>query len=569
MRAKTLLGTAAALSALTATAAHRPAAAAAQGRRTARASAASRSHVRGVLHVHTGVSADARGDLETVARAARDAALDFVVLADHNSEASLGVDGYRHGVLVIGGLEKSTDAGHAIVLGLVELPFRLDGDPATVVRDAADLGAFVVVAHPFSSRPESSWSAGLDGVAAIECLNLAEPGAWPRGLGLLAPLLHYVIDPEAALLTHLRVSRQPLELWDRALQERPLAGLLGSDAHGGVRIGALWVPVPSYRAVFGLAQQHLLLRAPLSGDVPRDTALVLDAIRAGRGYLGLDSLADSSSFEFDGASGGRHATMGEPLPLDGVAELHAGAPAPPGTTFVLLRNGSEVARGPRLDLRTDAPGSYRVEARLDPALVPGHRELPWILSNPIDVYTPEELEARARLAARIPDVEPPAPERLEGLDDFNAAQLAPEWIVDRSDAWGRLSHESGTLRFDFGLGRGPHTHAAAMDWRERDLSPYRTLTFRVRADRRLRFDVQVRMAREAGAPGLRIWRRSVRAEREWRRATVALGELKTYDHEGGHPNLKAIRGISFYVDEATLPPGSSGTLWIDDVALGS
>src|SRR5262249_40114820 len=155
-------------------------------------------------------------------------------------------------------------------------------------------------------------------------------------------------------------------------------------------------------------------------------------------------------------------------------------------------------------------------AWLDPALVPGRRALPWILSNAIDVYPPEVLAARARRAAQLPEVEPPPPRQLEVLEDFSTPALAPEWIVDRSDAWGRLSAESGALRFDFQLGQGHHTHAGAMDWHERDLSRYRLLTFRVRAAKPLRFDVQLRLARQTGKnDGVRIWRRSVKADGEW------------------------------------------------------
>ena len=46
------------------------------------------------------------------------------------------------------------------------------------------------------------------------------------------------------------------------------------------------------------------------------------------------------------------------------------------------------------------------------------------------------------------------------------------------------------LRFDFTLGQGPAPHTSLCDWAARDLSGARALTFRVRGDRRFRFDVQ-------------------------------------------------------------------------------
>lgn len=563
MRVKPALGAVVALLALPPALAHRRAGVVRAGLEGAWPH---RAH--GAVHVHTGASADGSGDVDRVARAAREAGLDFVVISDHNTDASLGIDSYRQGVLVLGGLEKSTDAGHAVVLGIRDLPFRLDGDPATVVRDAADLGGFVIAAHPTSSHPEGRWTAGLEGVAAVECLNLAEPGAWPHGGGLVWPLLRYLADPQGALLASLKHSREALDFWDHALLARPVAGLLGSDAHGGIRAAGLWIPVPSHREAFRLASQHVLLEEALTGDLARDRGLVFDALRAGHSYAALDALANASGFFFEARSGGRRALMGDGLALEGEAEIRAEADAPRGTTLVLLRDGVEVGRGPRIEATSRESGCYRVEAYLEPSLVPGGRRLPWILSNPIDVHPREELEARVERARQLPAEDPPPPEAVEAVDDFEGSGLAGGWVVDRStDAAGRLSLDSGALRLDYALGAGPKTHVAAALWRARDLSPYRSLVFRVRADRRMRFDVQVPTGDGTAPLAVRIWRRSVRAETGWRRVAVPLAGLKTYDRGGGRPNLRAGRGIYFHIDEAILAPGSRGTLWIDDVGL--
>jgi hypothetical protein len=563
VRSPTLFAAAAALLAVSQAAAHRPAAVI-----TTNVRAGLGPRARGVVHVHTGASPDGGGDVDDVAQAAREAGLDFVVVTDHNTEASLGIDAYRHGVLVLGGYEKSSDGGHALVLGLSHLPFRLDGDPATVVRDTADLGGFVVAAHPLSSRPEGRWTAGFTGIAGVESLNLAEPGAWPRGLGLAVPLLRYALDPQGALLASLRLSREPIALWDQALASRPLAGFLGSDAHGGVRVGWVWLPFPSHAQIFRCASQRLLLQEPLSGEAARDRTLVLEALRSGRSYLALDSLADASGLVFEARSGGRAATMGESLALEGTAEIRAEVDAPAGTELLLLRNGAEVARAPRIDTIIDSPGAYRLEAQLDPRLVPGGRQLPWILTNAISIFPSSELEARAARAAQLPPGEPEAPEAAETLDAFDGPAPASTWLVDRSaDATGRLSIEGGALRFDFGLGPADKTHAAAVDWRPRDLAHRGGLVFRVRADRPLRFDVQVRVARLDRPEAVRIFRRSVRVDTAWRRVSIRFSALETYDHDGGRPNLAACRGIFFHVDEATLRPGSRGTLFVDDLGL--
>jgi hypothetical protein len=209
-----------------------------------------------------------------------------------------------------------------------------------------------------------------------------------------------------------------------------------------------------------------------------------------------------------------------------------------------------------------------VEAYLRPDLVPGAFK-PWILSNPIDVHdasTLEQREARARLQPP-PDVAAPA--RIERLDDFAGPAPSERWQLDRApDARAAFALREGVMRFDFVLGPAASTHASLCDWGPRDLSGRSALVFSVRADRTFRFDVQVRVADAAAADGVRIWRRSVRADAGWRRIEVPLAELKTYDGRGGRPELSQVRGVYFHVDEAHLAPGSSGTLWLDDYGAG-
>jgi hypothetical protein len=525
-------------------------------------------HVRGALHVHTGRSHDGRGSLATVVAAARKARLDFIVITDHNVDAPPGWAGRHDGVLVITGQEKSSVAGHALVLGIPRLPFVLDGDPDEIARDARDLGGFVVVAHPRSSHPGSRWRAGLRGVAGIEVINLAEPEAWPGSAGeRLLALPGFVLDQRGALLRSLRFDGGALALLDEALAERPLAALLGSDAHGGVDLGPLSLPVPSHERVFSLAAQHLLLSRALGDEAELDSLAVLEALRRGHGWAGLDGLADASGFSFEAESGGRRASMGDGLPLLDGALLRADVAAPPGTQLVLLRNGREIARGARLLVPVRDAGAYRVEAYLDARLVPGGGRMPWILSNAISLFPAEQLSERAARAESLPEAAPFRAQSTETLDGFESAALRAEWQVDARALRAALSLEAGALRFDFALGPGPRTHAAVCEWRERDLSGARGLLFRTRASRLLRFDVQLRTADSGGRDGVRIWRRSIRASGAWEQQQVAIEQLKSYDARGGTPDLSRVRGIYFHVDEANLDPGQSGTLWLDDVRI--
>jgi hypothetical protein len=508
--------------------------------------------VRGVLHVHGGRSADARGTVAEVAEGARAAGLDFVVITDHDRDDALPAPAYVDGVLVLSGMERSTDGGHALVLGASPLPWRLDGEPAAVVADAQELGAFVLAAHPAAVRAESAWTAGCTGLAGRELVSFGDAASWPVGLGGFLAALRYPLDPRGALLEALRIGPEARAGWDRCLAEAPAAGWLGSDAHGGLRLGPAFLPFPSYGAVFALGGNHLALAEPANGDAAHDAPLVWRALRHGHGYLALDGLLDADGFAFEATAAGRRAEPGGTLEIAPGEEVRLTAHAPAPAALVLLRDGVPVARGAAIDAAVNATGAYRVEAYLDGA----GALRPWILSNAIGVFTADE--ARVRRSRAVVPPEPvsraAAPERFASLD--------ARWQVDRAaDAAAEVRLDDGALRFDFALGPGPRTYASVSDYAPRDLTGASGLAFRARASGRFRADVQVRTADEHG---VRIWRRSVRLDPAWRDAYVPFAALRTWDARGGRPNLARVVGVYVELEAAHLPPGARGTIWLDD-----
>jgi hypothetical protein len=515
---------------------------------------ADRRQVRGVLHVHGSRSADAFGSVADVARAARAAGLDFVVVSDHDADDAVPAPAYVDRVLVLGGMERSTDGGHALVLGASPLPFRLDGEPAAVVRDAQALGAFVLAAHPAAARAESAWTAGCAGLAGREVVSFGDAASWPLGPRALLAALRYPLDPRGALLHVLRPSPQARSGWDACLAGAPAAGWLGSDAHGGFRLGPFFLPVPSYRAVFSLGSNHLTLAEPANGDAAHDASLVWRALREGRGFAALDGLAGASGFAFAATAGARTVGSGETLEVAPGEAVRLTARAPAPSTLVLLRDGAPVARGPAIDVTVDAPGAYRVEASLDGDAW----ARPWIVSNAIGVFDADTARARAaRLAV------PPEPVRTaDAPERFAQGALDPRWQIDRAaDAAGAARVEDGALRFDFALGQGPRTYASVSDWAPRDLSGASGLAFRARASARFRADVQLRTG---GPQGIVAWRRSVLLDPAWRDVYVPFAALRTWDRSGTRPDLAHVVGVYVEVERLHVAPGSRGTIWIDD-----
>ena len=99
----------------------------------------------GALHVHSRYS-DGTGDVDSISEAAANAGLDFWVLTDHQRLDALSDEGeaYDRGVLMLVGVEASTEAGHLLGLNLPETPLQFGTVPEDVLREVAQLGGFAL-----------------------------------------------------------------------------------------------------------------------------------------------------------------------------------------------------------------------------------------------------------------------------------------------------------------------------------------------------------------------------------------------------------------------------------------
>lgn len=327
----------------------------------------------GSIHVHT-IKSDGTGDLARVARAARGAGLDFVVVTDHDTKGyGLERDAYYvEGVLFLFGAEVTLPEGHFVVLGFTgELPV-LDG-MESYVRWAKEVGALGIVAHPHGGGsaavrvPGKPWKAPrFADVGGIEVWSYMFD--WLDAVGPLS-LLRYLLRPDEALSGP---QRKTLEWWDEFAARRPFPGVGALDVHGLKRFPARLFGFLSYERLLPRLCTHLWTR-PLSGEPRVDSALVLEALRAGRGFLALDSLARSNGFllQAGGALPGEAVRLSEGLTM--------ALESPVGATWQLVREGRVVALAEGRTARFEAsgPGVYRVEGYL------GGR--PWLFTNHVRV----------------------------------------------------------------------------------------------------------------------------------------------------------------------------------------
>lgn len=519
------------------------------------------TEVVGAIHVHT-THSDGALDVGGVLEEGRAAGLDFLLITDHNTLAAKPQEGYHGDLLLIVGIEISTDTGHILGFGFDAPAYRFPRRAADVLRDIDELGGTAVVAHPTSPRESLAWTAAaLPGAWGVEVLN--GDTQW-RTAGIPRMLLSgllYPFNPQYAL-TRLLTRPAAARLWDELLARRHAPGIVGVDAH---------TRLPSYAAVFGVARNHVLLDAPLTGDGTRDAAAVTGALARGRAFIGIDGIAPTDGFFFTAERGGQAWSMGDTVAPHPDLMLRAGGAAHPDAVFHLLQDGEvrESAAG-GLDVKVAAGGVYRVEVTL-----PGW-DVPWIMSNAIYVFDPAARQQRAANLA-LPPL-PPAPEPVVFLDRFNGEPAftadadATSSITIASEPRGGGADGSAarvTYRLGADGGSDPAPYAALVAIDPRDLSTYEGLALALRADGVYRLSVVVRDRNPRAPDGVEWWSASLKTSRAWRRVAVPFSELRSRHPRvtDGQLDLDDLEAVLLIIDTSAMPPGAAGTLWIDDVGL--
>ncbi len=342
--------------------------------------------VAGVVHCHS-VYSDGTGTVPQIAAAAEANQLDFVLLTDHDTlEArKRGEERWHGSVLMLVGEEVSPRReNHYLAFGLDE-PIDHSGlSPQQIVERVNEAGGFGFLSHPFSvgSQRFSRGAGGMpwrdldaSGYTGVELWSFVTDTG--EKLTSIAEAVRFIAMP-GRFVDH--PPRHNLETWDRLCARRRCVALGGIDAHQiGIRVGGR-VPLRlmAYRRSFRFLRTHLLLERPLTRQLEPDREAIYSALRRGRAYIAMDSVAPARGFSFV-ADGEAPLVMGDEAPAGLPRRLQVKLPQP--ARVRLMRDGSEVAStfGDGLEHETAEPGVYRVEAYKHAR----GRERTWILSNPI------------------------------------------------------------------------------------------------------------------------------------------------------------------------------------------
>jgi hypothetical protein len=346
----------------------------------------------GVIHVHTRAS-DGSGTVAEVMAAAEKDDLSFIAITDHNvamTESDLALD--PPDLPIISGVEVGTSAGHFLALGIPASWVQPKStDDRTLLAAARAVGAFRILAHPF--HPHTPWTdwktSDFDG---MEIWN--EDAAWRQNnfFELMDALLLYGENDQLALVRLASTPEENFAKWDELLQQRPVAGICAADTHARIRLafGKDW-RFPGYVPSLKVAREHVLLPPDAGGGNPAiaSAAEIVDALKNGHSYCGLDSLYPADGFSFRVSSGNSSGGPGDSLHWTGAARLQISTPSGASLPLIkVFRDGREIdeQQARSIDEPITGPGCYRTEVFLrQPGLTGLRRWTLWVFTNPVYV----------------------------------------------------------------------------------------------------------------------------------------------------------------------------------------
>lgn len=353
----------------------------------------------GVLNVHSLLSSGS-GTPQEIITAAQEAKLDYIFLTDLNNFGNQSdvQSGYHEDLLVFVDGEYSYLNSHLLNIG-VTAERDLSGPGRAQVFFADMLGqksrnpeqGVIILAHPLKSKYAwvGEYPIGLDGIEIINLKTIWQQAWAETRWSFLWSLLIFPFNDRLALLRLMQDPRAEVGLWDELNARRPTIGVAGADADAKIKFGGgVDLNYPSYKSLFSLVRNHVLLRTELTGDGPKDQEKILQAMKRGQLYMSLDILADPKGFlaEIETPKG-QSFLPGSIIDWQEGLELKVSLPQRPEVPFEteIYRDGELLVLGNTQETKISlhAPGVYRAKVRVIPTLpLPdGKKWIPWIYTN--------------------------------------------------------------------------------------------------------------------------------------------------------------------------------------------
>jgi hypothetical protein len=336
----------------------------------------------GAIHIHSQHS-DGSGSIPHIARAARQAGIEWVIITDHDTLDGRADHGYIDGVLTLVDQEITPFHNHFLGLNLDRV-ISNTLPPQQFIDATYDAGGFGIIAHP----DEQTYNE-FKGLYRWDDWNINSPTNMSgRSTGI--ELWNFMSDwgeqvtpsnKEFLYTFPMRGLRGPtkatLEWWDALnIAGKRTFGIWGLNAHAYLRPSPFGrLQVFSYEWSFKTLTNYLWLPEKLPGNLNTAMRMVYGALAQGRSYMVNRMEGDCPNLEFVAFRGAERWYAGD------IASLREG----PITIKValgtdasvrLIHNGTEILRGRSTLLTTiNASGVYRIEST--------KTKTPWLMTNPI------------------------------------------------------------------------------------------------------------------------------------------------------------------------------------------
>jgi hypothetical protein len=190
-----------------------------------------------VVHLHS-IYSDGTGTVKQIARAARRAKADVVLLTDHDTLAAKrnGEEGWYGNVLLLVGEEVSPRRrNHYLAFGIDEEIDHSELDAAGICAAVREAGGFGFAAHPFSEGSKRFKRAGPGmPFEALDCPDLHGIELWSfvndtgEAVESVPQMARFLISPGRAL-DH--PPARNMAAWDELCRTRRVVAIGGIDAH--------------------------------------------------------------------------------------------------------------------------------------------------------------------------------------------------------------------------------------------------------------------------------------------------------------------------------------------------
>ncbi len=494
-------------------------------------------YLKGAYHIHSTFS-DGTASLQEICTQAKKAGLDFIVLTDHgnpNSD-SLNQDKIVRDVLVVGGTEVSTTAGHLVCFGFKPPAYNLVSYLPLTLNEIRRSGGSCFAAHPFDAKIPFTQleQAVIDGMEILNCYHLIRS---INPFKLLIYLGENLFHTNYAMLKLLFYPGDALRAWDAKNRKRPVAGIFALDAHGA----KIPLIVPAYYELFKFFNIYVRVEQPERKDAARCAEDIKAALARGNFFSVLEAIGSANGFDFyfqDKAE--RISRAGEFSQSEG--ELIIKTPFEFPTRLKIIHNG-QVFRDIRNNSRqivkiaVKEQGFYRLEVFQEESRF---SNLIWILSNPIYLGAPRSKE----------ETEPAAEDHLALEQIFLTALKAEQNQASQS----RLEIENELIRWNFCLGQsGKQDFWSALAYRK-EFSPadYNGLVLEIRSEKRFPLWINLRSI----SAGKEIdWRQEFFVDQEWQKIVIPFRQLRSFQKQS--EDLKKLKAEALFIvaDNMLLPAG--------------